>query len=60
MKMKIIEFLRKISCMIGFHKYNKEKSKSNLIREGENEYDFCVEDVCENCGKIRHRIIVAK
>lgn len=52
--------LRNIKCMIGLHKYNKEKSKSNLIRERENGYDLCVEDVCENCGKVRIRIVVAK
>ena len=56
----MIKILQDIKCRLGIHKYNKEKSRSNLISERENEYDFCVEDVCENCGKVRHRIVVAK
>lgn len=56
----MIKILQDIKCRLGIHKYNKEKSKSNLIRERENGYDLCVEDVCENCGKVRIRIVVAK
>lgn len=58
--MTIKKMLKNIRCLFGLHKYDKKKSRSSLIREGESEYDFCIEDVCENCGKVRHKIVVAK